>query len=200
MYSLLPVAIQTLLTSILWTDTNDATTPLRFQLRHEHAVSNASRVVFSDTVPSLVPEVYGVNTRRVVSHRPSSMPAFSNARLRSLRHAQNDALLWKESDILGPNVKERETLLTLAKMTSNAYNQPADKAWYDLDSNWNSVSNISFLQYLKLTLESSRIPSVGNQMQTDSVDMSLCLTTTLLLSYLSKAPLQDGSQAVQVQQ
>jgi len=141
MYSLLPVAIQALLTSFLWTDTNHfrgATTPLRFQLRHEHGVSNTSRVVFSDIAPSFVSEVYGVDTRLVTSHRPSSFSALSNARLRSMRHAQNDASIWQQSDILGPNVRDRETLLTLAKMTNNAYNEPADKEWYDLGSSWNS--------------------------------------------------------------
>jgi putative lipase involved disintegration of autophagic bodies len=149
MYSLLPVAIQTLLTSFLWTDNQhlNATKPLRFQLRHEHAVSNASRIIFSDVAPSFVPDVYGVDTRHVISHQPSSMSAFSRARLRSLRHAQNDASLWKENDLLAPNVKHRETLLTLAKMTSNAYNKPADKEWYDLDTNWNSVSSIKITSY-----------------------------------------------------
>jgi putative lipase involved disintegration of autophagic bodies len=57
-----------------------------------------------------------------------------------MRHAQNDASIWQESDILGPNVTERETLLTLAKMTNNAYNKPTDEEWYDLGSDWNSVS------------------------------------------------------------
>ena len=139
MYSLLPTTIQALLNLFLWTHRSDTTAPLRFQLRHEHAVSNDSRVFFSDTTPSFTPEVYGVNTRHVISHRPISVSAFSSARFRSLKHAQSDARLWKERDVVGPNVRDRETLLTLAKMTNNAYNQPADKAWYELDS-WNSVS------------------------------------------------------------
>ncbi|KIM87308.1 hypothetical protein PILCRDRAFT_271668 [Piloderma croceum F 1598] len=139
MYSLLPTAIQGLLNLLLWTDFNrpDATPPLRFQLRHEHAVSNTSRVVLSDIVTSFTPEVYGVNTRHVISHRPSSVSAYSSARFRSLKHAQSDALLWKEKDVVGPHVRDRETLLTLAKMTSNAYNLPADKEWYELGP-WNS--------------------------------------------------------------
>jgi len=146
MYSLLPAAIQGLLNLLLWTDTNrsDATPPLRFQLRHEHAVSNASRVVLSDIVTSFAPEVYGVNTQHVISHRPSSVSAYSSARFRSLKYAQSDALLWKEKDVVGPHVTDRETLLTLAKMTNNAYNQPGDKAWYE-SGPWNSVSHIAVL-------------------------------------------------------
>ena len=143
MYSLLPVALQSLLTSFLWIDSANrpgATPPLRFQLRHEHAASNTSRVVFSDVSPSFVPEVYEVDTRHVPIHRPISFSAFSGARLRSMRHAQDDALIWEEGDVLGPNVNDRETLLTLAKMTNNAYNEPDDKAWYDLGSDWNTVS------------------------------------------------------------
>ena len=141
-YTLLPVTIQALLASFLWPHTNrsGATTPLRFQLRHQHAISNTSRVIFSDIFLSFVPEVYRVDTRHITSYRPTSFLSFSNARLRSMRHAQNDASIWQESDILGPNVTERETLLTLAKMTNNAYNKPTDEEWYDLGSGWNSVS------------------------------------------------------------
>jgi putative lipase involved disintegration of autophagic bodies len=151
MYSLLPAAIQGLLNLLLWTtDSNrpDATPPLRFQLRHEHAVSNASRVVLSDIVTSFSPEIYEVNTRHVISHRPSSVSAYSSARFHSLKHAQSDALLWKEKDVVGPHVRDRGTLLTLAKMTSNAYNQPGDKAWYELGP-WNSVSHVAvFIRYI----------------------------------------------------
>jgi putative lipase involved disintegration of autophagic bodies len=44
--------------------------------------------------------------------------------------------LWDTTDVLGPNVEERETLLTLAKMTANAYTSPTVSDWYTLDS-WN---------------------------------------------------------------
>ena len=132
MFSLLPLTLRALLASNFWpwagTDpwpgSAGATPPLRFQLRHEHAVANASRIIFSDIATSLVQEEYGVSTLQISSHRPLSFSAFSSARFRAMRHRQNDALLWQETDVLGPDVTRRETLLTLAKMTSNAYTKP----------------------------------------------------------------------------
>jgi putative lipase involved disintegration of autophagic bodies len=61
-----------------------------------------------------------------------------------MRHRQNDALLWKETDVLGPDVTHRETLLALAKMTSNAYTQPNASDWYDLGSEWNATRSFGW--------------------------------------------------------
>lgn len=155
----LPIALQTLLVSFLWADVDNSkvtqpTPVMKFQLRHQHAVSNTSRVLFSDIVPSLMSETFNVDTQHVISHRPTSFSAFSSARFRSMRHMQNDALLWHETDVLGPNVTNRETLLTLAKMTSNAYYQPGDKDWYGLGSNWNTVcTTVSTGLYQRLKYE-----------------------------------------------
>jgi len=52
---------------------------------------------------------------------------------------QSGLLDWDVAEMQGPNPSNRETLLTLAKMTSNAYNEPSDKDWYDLGQDWNST-------------------------------------------------------------
>jgi lipase ATG15 len=56
--------------------------------------------------------------------------------MRSIQHAQTLDLPWDEDEIIGPDVESRETLLELAKMTNNAYVEPGDPAWYDLEGNW----------------------------------------------------------------
>lgn len=152
MYSFLPISIQVLLGSFLWgQSTVPPPGPLRFQLRHQHAVSNSSRVVFSDIQESLftplLPEsyTYETQTRRLTTHRPSSLAAHASARLRYMRDGQSDAQLWEEEEILGPNVTSRTTLQTLAKMTNNAYYEPGEKGWYDLGSDWNAVRALSSL-------------------------------------------------------
>ncbi|KAG1866228.1 alpha/beta-hydrolase [Suillus subluteus] len=118
---------------------------LRFELRHEHAVSHDARVVFSDvasTVPgSLVygnESSYSLDAQYMTSYRPSSFSAYNDARIRSMRHAQSANLPWHETEILGPNVEKRETLLELAKMTNNAYIAPDDSQWYELGENWST--------------------------------------------------------------
>ncbi|KJA19504.1 hypothetical protein HYPSUDRAFT_69247 [Hypholoma sublateritium FD-334 SS-4] len=73
----------------------------------------------------------------VTVHRPSSPAAHAQARLRSLRFGENERLDWFPDEIEGPDVEVRETLLELAKMTNNAYVEPDDPAWYDLEGRWN---------------------------------------------------------------
>lgn len=120
---------------------------LQFELRHEHAISPDARVVFSD-VPSTVSLVHGnessysIDTQYMTSYHPSSFSAYNDARIRSMRHAQSAILPWYETEILGPNVEKRETLLELAKMTNNAYVTPDDSQWYELGKNWSNVRSV----------------------------------------------------------
>ncbi|KAH7884473.1 alpha/beta-hydrolase [Phlebopus sp. FC_14] len=120
---------------------------LRFELRHEHAVSPSGHIAFSD-VPRAQLEIdslagtggnqttYSLGTRFLTSFRPPSFSEYSDARIRSIRHAQSADLPWYEDEIVGPDVESRETLLELAKMTNNAYVTPDDSAWYELSDNW----------------------------------------------------------------
>ncbi|KAG6832783.1 hypothetical protein H0H92_009401 [Tricholoma furcatifolium] len=120
---------------------------LKFELRHLHAVSHSSHVIFSD-VPlrtldthsnerNPLHDTYTIRTRQTTSFRPPSFQAFSDARTHSLRFGQSQSLPWDEEDVIGPDVERRETLLELAKMTNNAYVDPLDKDWYDLGGGWN---------------------------------------------------------------
>ena len=142
MFSILPTTLRLLLGTFLWTEEPGRATsspPLRFQLRHEHAVSNTSGIIFSNVSPSFAPDTYGIHTRNIKAHRPPSSAAFATARLRSMMHMQNEPLAWDDVDVVGPDVEKRETLLQLAKMTSNSYYEPGGKEWYDLESGWNAV-------------------------------------------------------------
>lgn len=124
---------------------------VQFELRHLHAVSPTdARVVFSDVrngppKESLMDSSYSVWSRKGTTYRPSSFAAHTHARLRSMRFGENEWLDWEEEEILGPDVERRETLLELAKMTNNAYLEPDDPDWYDLDGHWNVVRHLSCL-------------------------------------------------------
>jgi lipase ATG15 len=114
---------------------------LNFELRHQHAVLPNTHVIFSD-VPTTYMDgrtSYEVQTRRITTHRPPSFEAHSQARLRSIRRAQSEALQWDEEEIIGPDVESRETLLQLAKMSNNAYLTPDNAGWYDLEGKWFEV-------------------------------------------------------------
>ncbi len=52
---------------------------------------------------------------------------------------QSAALNWQENEVSGPDVMRRETLLLLAKMTSNTYFEPHNRGWYNLTDEWNVV-------------------------------------------------------------
>ena len=120
---------------------------LTFQLRHLSAVSEHGHVLFSDidhtsyarNLTAYSSEEYTVNTRLLPSYRPPSFDAVENARYRSMKFGQSTLLDWDEEEIVGPDVESRETLLVLAKMTSNAYLQPDDDGWYSLGENWTTV-------------------------------------------------------------
>ena len=56
-----------------------------------------------------------------------------------MKFGQSTLFDWDEGEIVGPDTESRETLLLLAKMTSNAYLQPDDKGWYSLGENWTTV-------------------------------------------------------------
>jgi putative lipase involved disintegration of autophagic bodies len=140
MLTLLPNALQFLISSILWTKPEPT---LEFHLRHSHALSgNTSRNVFADAPNNLFAESFTFQPRYTRTYRASSQDAFNAARLKSYQQFQSDALLeWDEEELNGPDVTSRETLLLLAKMTNNAYFEPGEKGWYDLGNDWNSVSS-----------------------------------------------------------
>lgn len=58
---------------------------------------------------------------------------------RAQRMAFNEAIEWEDVEVEVPDVTDRETLRTLAKMASNAYITPESSEWWGLDE-WNSVS------------------------------------------------------------
>lgn len=55
------------------------------------------------------------------------------------KHGQSALLDWQEDEVSGPDVTRRETLLLLAKMTSNTYFKPYNRGWYNLTDEWNVV-------------------------------------------------------------
>jgi len=137
LYGLFPSALQLLITSLLWGEEylRPPDNSLTFELRHEHAVTNGSLLVFSD-VPrfrQLAGEddrlQYPVKTKTIQSH---VFAQFLNS--------------WDEVEVPGPNVTDRETLHSLAMMTNNAYYQDlGKKGWYDLGPDWNLVSCVACL-------------------------------------------------------
>ncbi|KAK0473742.1 Alpha/Beta hydrolase protein [Armillaria novae-zelandiae] len=137
----LPNALQALVSLFLSHDAVPVN-ELRFQLRHTHAVSNGSRIVFTDAAKSgFVSETYSVNTRPLIVSKPSSLTAYSSARRRSMMELQNELepLAWVSETTTGPHTEKRETLRQLAMMTSNSYFEPKDKEWYDLGDEWNAT-------------------------------------------------------------
>ncbi|TCD64940.1 putative lipase atg15 [Steccherinum ochraceum] len=137
LYNFLPNALQYLLASFIASQPLERPTrSLTFSLRHEYGLNAASRPVFADTPSHFATEAFTVDTRDVKTHRPQSQRVFTSARV---RRAQADLSIWDEDEVVGPDVSSRNTLLMLAKMTSNAYyGGPGEKGWYDLGPEWNT--------------------------------------------------------------
>ncbi|KAJ3790868.1 Alpha/Beta hydrolase protein [Lentinula aff. detonsa] len=144
MFTLIPYTLKLLITTLLWDNLPPLESPsseLQFHLRHMHGVSNNSRTIFADIPQSYsdFAESYTVKTHNIITYKPPSFSAFSDARRKSMVNGQSGLLAWDGIDMQAPNSSHRETLLTLAKMTSNAYNEPDDKEWYGLGPDWNST-------------------------------------------------------------
>ena len=175
---------------------------LNFRLRHFHAVTPSAHVYFADVPlhPSLHPDSQplSIPIAPVRIARPPSPAAFSEARELSL-HGQSTTLDWEEGDIMGPDVSKRETLLLLAKMTSNAYVEPDTDWWYNLTDEWDIVrSHFVFSEWRFCML--TRSPDVrstlrlgGSRMMTVSEGTYSRQMTTALSSFPSKARLPSGS-------
>lgn len=81
-----------------------------------------------------------LRTRRIPIMRPRHLSATS---LRNLTFSQRSSLLssapdWEEIEVEAPDITDRETLRSLAMMSSNAYVEPNTTEWYSLDK-WNAV-------------------------------------------------------------
>jgi putative lipase involved disintegration of autophagic bodies len=133
MLSTLPNTLGLLIASFLWPLEHPNTPSLTFQLRHQHGITNNTLIVLSD-VPQPAAGLrasgttFTVKTQDVTTHRPTSFMG------------------WDAVNVPGPNITDRETLLQLALMTSNAYEQePSSKDWYDLGPDWNSVRVLMFI-------------------------------------------------------
>ena len=150
MLSSLPTSLQLLLSPLLLLLSPDIHQELlinpqsrsqTFTLRHEHAVANDSRILFTNAnrrqtqlFTSSDPHFHSLKVSDIETHRPKSFSEFNSARTGHF----TDADLWFQETIPAPRVDDRETLLTLAKMTNNAYYQPDEKGWYDLGSGWSN--------------------------------------------------------------
>ena len=123
---------------------------LNFRLRHMHAATSSARVYFADLPPGgpgsasssyLESLPVSIRTSRVRTARPPSFAAITRARHMSMR-GQSAMLGWEAGEVIGPDVSRRETLLLLAKMTSNSYFTPGTNGWYDLTDDWDVVRHL----------------------------------------------------------
>ena len=92
------------------------------------------------TDPSFSPSLTIKTTTRKLL-RPRTKIYHLNA-TRAERMAFNSGIEWEDVDVEVPDIDDRETLKTLAKMTSNAYVLPDSTEWWGLDE-WNHVSRRS---------------------------------------------------------
>jgi putative lipase involved disintegration of autophagic bodies len=113
---------------------------LVFRLRHVHGVNSETHsLVLKNVLPGASSQsVLTLRTERVGVHRPKS-------RLTSWLAPVE----WDEDKVEGPDVTDKDTLIALAKMTSNAYYDSPDtgkSGWYNLGDRWNIVRSLRLLR------------------------------------------------------
>ncbi|KAF6758290.1 Alpha/Beta hydrolase protein [Ephemerocybe angulata] len=135
----LPLAIQALVTTFLGVSEPQQPPPLTFELRHEHRLTNTSRIVFSDVKQSnfAAERVYRIPRKILKIPRPSSHEDFLAARTMSMKDDMSMMLDWQEDEIPGPDVSSRDDLLQFAHMAFNTYYADNTTEWYDVsDRGW----------------------------------------------------------------
>ena len=142
----LPATLNSLISSLLWASSStlqDTSPAITFQLRHRHAVTNTSRIIFSDVLPefsSIGDDIsqFSIKTKVNRIPRPESFAAFNEARRYSQRRL-TPAFDWYDWDVASPDISKRTTLLQLAKMSFDAYEADNTTEWHDLSDSWNST-------------------------------------------------------------
>ncbi|GMK59084.1 hypothetical protein CspeluHIS016_0700990 [Cutaneotrichosporon spelunceum] len=131
-----------------------------FTPRHAHAVRDSAAILIADTPPSIQAQSDDmlIRTRRTTIRRPASRPPemLSWAKSAHARAAGGNATIngwaaplmdwdtgweaplmdwdtgWEDVEVDAPDVTDRQTLITLAKMAANAYSQSDDYRWYPI--------------------------------------------------------------------
>lgn len=124
---------------LLWHDVSDAH---RLQDMRAFDLDAGEAIHSLSNGESIDPPPLVLRTRRIPIMRPRYLP--STISLRNLTFAQRSSLLsavpdWEDTEVEAPDTTDRETLRTLAMMSSNAYIEPNSTDWYPLDK-WNVVS------------------------------------------------------------
>ncbi|CED84793.1 alpha beta-hydrolase [Phaffia rhodozyma] len=118
-----------------------------FKLRahHSHHPTDPSALLLSTTLsPSSFASTSSrdpliVRTRKVKVYKPKSQETYQAARFKTRTSRIDQDLEWEGVEVEGPDVTDRETLSSLAKMTSNAYVLPSDSEWFPIDGYNTSV-------------------------------------------------------------
>ena len=142
----LPATLNGLISSLLWASSSplqNESPAITFQLRHRHAATNTSRIIFSDVLPefsSIGDDVtqFSIKTKVNRIPRPESFGAFNMAR-RYPQRGLTPAFDWYDWDVASPDVSKRSTLLQLAKMSYDAYAADNTTDWYDLSEPYKST-------------------------------------------------------------
>jgi lipase ATG15 len=89
-----------------------------------------------------------IRTRKITIRRPTPSPRRTPGRI---AYDTTSTRGWEDTEVEAPDVTDRETLRTLAKMTSNAYVLPESTEWWPLED-YNAVSELSASQDARLRI------------------------------------------------
>ncbi len=152
---------------------------LDFEPRHFHTLAPDDKtIVFQDVHPIAALQSkpqYPIRVKPTRRSKPSSQATFHESRRMSMR-SMSRRVDWEDDEIPAPDVSSNETLGTLARMTFDAYIEPNDSEWYDLDGAFNAVRIIMIFFIAPLELRTPPvvhslcrpIPSAGNLVRMDS--------------------------------
>ena len=86
-----------------------------------------------------------INLKRMVDRDPEMVESYLDFAMRSPRLAAKVELEWQDEDVFAPDVTDKETVISLALMSSNAYVAiPHTGNWRNVSAPWNGSESQNF--------------------------------------------------------
>ncbi|KAE9979202.1 hypothetical protein EG328_001038 [Venturia inaequalis] len=98
-----------------------------------------------EPVPKLVARSHTINIQRLADRRHETIDAILDAKRETGQPVALDASAWTVDEIYGPNVTDKETVLSMARVAANAYVTGRDNSeWLDVGGGFNYTEDFGW--------------------------------------------------------
>ncbi|TID25276.1 autophagy related lipase-like protein Atg15 [Venturia nashicola] len=98
-----------------------------------------------EPVPKLVARSHTINIQRLADRRHETIDTILDAKRETGQPVELDASAWTVDEVSGPNVTDKETILSMARVAANAYVTGRDNSeWLDVGGGFNYTEDFGW--------------------------------------------------------